>query len=140
MTPRCTLFARCSLFLCYDGFPLFRTRLTFPCLRSLMSRKNHFDDLSETWKNNSFSFSPSFLFPHFLFFLSFIFFFFFSFSPLIFFSFSFCFSFRLLGGNYTRLHGCPIYLCNSCGTRANSVSFEEACPAESRPVRLITWI
>lgn len=77
MTPRCTLFARCSLFLCYDGFPLFRTRLTFPCLRSLMSRKNHFDDLSETWKNNSFSFSPSFLFPHFLFFLSFIFFFFF---------------------------------------------------------------
>lgn len=101
MTPRCTLFARCSLFLCYDGFPLFRTRLTFPCLRSLTSRKNHFDDLSETWKNNSFSFSPSFLFPHFLFFLSFIFFFFFSFSPLIFFSFSFCFSFRLLGGNYT---------------------------------------
>lgn len=100
MTPRCTLFARCSLFLCYDGFPLFRTRLTFPCLRSLTSRKNHFDDLSETWKNNSFSFSPSFLFPHFLFF-SLSFSFFFSFSPLIFFSFSFCFSFRLLGGNYT---------------------------------------
>lgn len=119
MTPRCTPFARCSLFPCYDVFPLFRTRLTLPCLRSLTSRRNHFDDLSETWKNNSFFF--------FFFFLSFIFY---SFS--LFFFFCFCSTSRRLIT--------PIYLCNSCGTRANSVSFDEACPAESRPVRLITWI
>lgn len=43
----------------------------------------------------------------------------------------------LENGEKAYLHGL-IYLCNSCGTRENSVSFDEACPAESRPVRLIT--
>lgn len=43
----------------------------------------------------------------------------------------------LENGEKAYLHGL-IYLCNSCGTRENSVSFDEACPEESRPVRLIT--
>ena len=43
----------------------------------------------------------------------------------------------LENGEKAYFHGL-IYLCNSCGTRESSVSFDEACPAESRPVRLIT--